>query len=186
MCPALRRWCAVGFPNSMPRRWCAGSRRRRKARPSRRADWIRVTNRDSGADGTTWIGLTLDAADNLAALQARSAEIPLQETAETVIRRLRDHLREFGFDTSVVERADVPRCLRGRRRGAVCAQVRGIWPRTASPSTASLARRCRRRGRTHPVKPGPRWKCRAPQRNPRWPRHVPCSRRSGPRTHPCR
>ena len=67
-----------------------------------RADSVRLTNRDSGAGRTTWIGLTLDAADNLAALQARSAEIPLQETAETAIRRLRDHLREFGFDTTVV------------------------------------------------------------------------------------
>jgi type VII secretion protein EccE len=73
-----------------------------------RADSVRITSRDSGAGRTKWIGLTLDAADNLAALQARSQALPLQETAEIAIRRLRDHLRELGFNTAVVEAADVP------------------------------------------------------------------------------
>src|SRR6201999_2734555 len=52
-----------------------------------RADAIRVTSRDSTSEGgtrerETWIGVTLSAADNLAALQARSAHIPLHENAE--------------------------------------------------------------------------------------------------------
>ena len=47
------------------------------------ADAVRVTSRDSTSEvGTrereTWIGVTLSAADNLAALQARSPQIPLQ------------------------------------------------------------------------------------------------------------
>lgn len=74
-----------------------------------RADSVRVTSRDAGTRRATWIGLTLDATDNLDALQARSARIPLDETAEIAIRRLRDHLREVGFHTSVVVApADVP------------------------------------------------------------------------------
>jgi type VII secretion protein EccE len=73
-----------------------------------RADSVRVTSRDAGSRRTTWIGLTLDAADNLAALQARSADIPLDGTAETAIRRLRDHLGEAGFSTALVDPAEVP------------------------------------------------------------------------------
>jgi type VII secretion protein EccE len=72
------------------------------------ADSVRITSRDLGTRRTTWVGLTLDAADNLAALQARSAAIPLHETAEVAIRRLRDHLREADFHTTVVDSADVP------------------------------------------------------------------------------
>lgn len=73
-----------------------------------RADAVRITSRDTGAGRTTWIGLTLAAEDNLAALQARSATIPLQETAEVAIRRLRDHLQESGVSTTVVDTDDVP------------------------------------------------------------------------------
>ncbi len=49
-----------------------------------RADKIRITSRDNASDASrreTWIGLTVSAADNLAALQARSSRIPLHETA---------------------------------------------------------------------------------------------------------
>jgi type VII secretion protein EccE len=73
-----------------------------------RADAVRITSRDLGTQRTTWVGLTLDAADNLAALQARSAAIPLHQAAEVAIRRLRDHLREADFHTAVVDAADVP------------------------------------------------------------------------------
>src|SRR6201999_700865 len=74
----------------------------------------------------TWIGLTIAAADNLAALQARSAEIPLHETAQAAARRLVDHLREIGWDATTVAHEDVPRLLstnareswRGVQRGA--------------------------------------------------------------------
>src|SRR6201999_4496658 len=78
-----------------------------------RAEAIRVTSRDSTSEvGTrereTWIGVTLSAADNLAALQARSAHIPLQETAEVAARRLADHLRESGWTATLAAADDVP------------------------------------------------------------------------------
>lgn len=77
------------------------------------ADAIRITSRDSTSEvGTrareTWIGVTLSAVDNLAALQARSAQIPLQETAEVAARRLADHLRESGWSASLAVADDVP------------------------------------------------------------------------------
>ena len=78
-----------------------------------RADAIRITSRDSTTDTgerqrETWIGLTLSAADNLAALQARSPQIPLHKTAEVAARRLADHLRESGWTATVTEPDDVP------------------------------------------------------------------------------
>ncbi len=77
------------------------------------ADAIRVTSRDSASNTgarhrETWIGLTLSAADNLAALQARSSQIPLQKTAEVAVRRLADHLRESGWTANTVEPDDIP------------------------------------------------------------------------------
>jgi len=69
------------------------------------ADSVRVTSRGT-AD--TWIGLTYSAAPNLAALQARSSSIPLQQTAEVAARRLADHLREIGWDAALVAADDVP------------------------------------------------------------------------------
>lgn len=68
-----------------------------------RCDSVRVTHRDTPSGRTTWIGLTLSAAANLAALQARSENIPLRETAETTLRRLADHLRELGWSVSTVD-----------------------------------------------------------------------------------
>lgn len=77
-----------------------------------RADVVRITSRHNATGGTdSWIGLTVSAVDNLAALQARSARIPLQETAEVAARRLADHLREIGFDTNTVASEDVPEVL---------------------------------------------------------------------------
>lgn len=77
------------------------------------ADAIRVTSRDFASDtGTrkreTWIGLTLSAADNLAALQARSSHIPLHKTAEVAVRRLADHLRESGWTANTMAPDDIP------------------------------------------------------------------------------
>jgi type VII secretion protein EccE len=94
-----------------------------------RADKIRITSRDNASDpsrGETWIGLTVSAADNLAALQARSSRIPLHETARVAARRLADHLREIGWEASAVGPDEVPRLLtrdaqetwRGVQRGA--------------------------------------------------------------------
>lgn len=78
-----------------------------------RADTVRVTSHDSVSDAgvrqrETWIGLTLSAADNLAALQARSPQIPLHKTAEVAARRLADHLRESGWTATVADPDDVP------------------------------------------------------------------------------
>lgn len=78
-----------------------------------RAGAIRVTSRDTASDTgvpqrETWIGLTLSAADNLAALQARSPQIPLHETAEVAARRLADHLRESGWTAAIADPDDIP------------------------------------------------------------------------------
>lgn len=94
-----------------------------------RADKIRITSRDNASDASrreTWIGLTVSAIDNLAALQARSPRIPLHETAQVAARRLADHLREIGWEAITVAADDVPRLLtsnprerwRGVQRGA--------------------------------------------------------------------
>jgi type VII secretion protein EccE len=94
-----------------------------------RVDKIRITSRDNASDVSrreTWIGLTVSAADNLAALRARSPRIPLRETAEVAARRLADHLREIGWEAGGVAPDDIPRLLapndretwRGVQRGA--------------------------------------------------------------------
>ncbi|AKN15429.1 type VII secretion protein EccE [Mycobacterium haemophilum DSM 44634] len=94
-----------------------------------RADTIRITSRNNESDGAwweSWIGLTLSAANNLAALQARSSRIPLQETARVAARRLADHLREIGWEVSMAGPDDVPRLItpagdetwRGMRQGS--------------------------------------------------------------------
>jgi type VII secretion protein EccE len=74
-----------------------------------RADAIRITTRDSASGTETWVGLTVSAADNLEALQARSSRIPLHETAQVVARRLADHLREIGWEANLAAVEDVPR-----------------------------------------------------------------------------
>ncbi|OBG62785.1 type VII secretion protein EccE [Mycobacterium sp. E3339] len=84
-----------------------------------RADKIRITSRDNASDASrreTWIGLTISATDNLAALRARSARIPLHETAQVAARRLADHLRELGWDVNGVAADDVPRLLTSNPR----------------------------------------------------------------------
>jgi type VII secretion protein EccE len=78
-----------------------------------RAEAIRVTSRDTRSEADapqrdTWIGLTLPAAENLAALRARSPRIPLRETAEVAARRLADHLREIGWEITGAGPDDVP------------------------------------------------------------------------------
>lgn len=96
-----------------------------------RADKVRITSRDNASDasdasgGETWVALTLSAADNLAALQARSSRIPLHETAEVAARRLADHLRETGWDANVVNADDVPRWLTANARETWRAVQRG-------------------------------------------------------------
>lgn len=75
-----------------------------------RCESIRVTHRDTPSGRTSWIGLTVSATSNLAALQARSENIPLRETAEVTLRRLADHLRELGWSVSTAD-VDVPDVL---------------------------------------------------------------------------
>ncbi|MGV0853006.1 type VII secretion protein EccE [Mycolicibacterium phlei] len=73
-----------------------------------RSDKVRITNRAWAGVTDTWVSLTLDARANLAALQARSTELPLHEVAGIVGRRLADHLRETGLDAVVVDSAPAP------------------------------------------------------------------------------
>lgn len=71
-----------------------------------RADKVRVSSLDGESGRTTWVSLTLGAADNLAALRARSAQLPLRETAAVAGRRLADHLRESGFTVTMADADD--------------------------------------------------------------------------------
>lgn len=71
-------------------------------------DKVRVVSRQLGAERTTWIALTLGAADNVAALTARSPHLPLQDTAQLSARRLADHLRELGWEVSLDEAPAAP------------------------------------------------------------------------------
>ncbi|WP_264001672.1 type VII secretion protein EccE, partial [Mycolicibacterium gadium] len=71
-------------------------------------DAVRVTTRATPDSTTTWIGLTFSGARNLAALQGRSAQIPLHQTAENAGRRLAGHLHETGWTATLVDAADVP------------------------------------------------------------------------------
>lgn len=97
-----------------------------------RADAIRVTSRDTASKtGTrqreTWIGLTMSAADNLAALQARSTQIPLHKTAEVAVRRLAGHLREKGWTVVTAEPDDIPTLFASSARETWC----GVWEGSA-------------------------------------------------------
>jgi type VII secretion protein EccE len=81
-----------------------------------RCEKVRVTNLDDSGARTTWISMTLGAADNLAALKARSAALPLYDTAEIVRRRLADHLRETGLSAAIVDDAPAPLDGGGREK----------------------------------------------------------------------
>ncbi|MGK2868201.1 MAG: type VII secretion protein EccE [Mycobacterium sp.] len=84
-----------------------------------RCDKVRITSRDLAGARQSWITLTLNATDNLPALQARSAQIPLGETAEVLGRRLAEHLRETGWTVTVV--AD------GARTVPIAAEAKETW-----------------------------------------------------------
>jgi type VII secretion protein EccE len=105
----LRVTPPVSGPDALPLPLIAGY----ADRYGLRADAIRVTSREAVSDTgvrerETWIGLTFSAADNLAALQARSPQIPLHKTAEVAARRLADHLRESGWAATIAEPDDIP------------------------------------------------------------------------------
>lgn len=73
-----------------------------------RCDSVRITTRTSQAEVTTWIGLAFSGARNLSALQGRSAQIPLRQTAENVARRLISQLREIGWTATIADPDQVP------------------------------------------------------------------------------
>ncbi len=73
-----------------------------------RLDKVRITSREVGGHVQHWISMTLDAEQNLPALQARSAQIPVAQTTETMARRLADHLREGGWTVVAVQQAPRP------------------------------------------------------------------------------
>lgn len=78
---------------------------------------LRLTARDTAEGRTTWLGLTMSAASNLTALQARASDIPLRRAAENTMRRLADELRERGWQVSTVE-LDIPELFdSGAREG---------------------------------------------------------------------
>jgi type VII secretion protein EccE len=68
-----------------------------------RCDKVAVATRDGDGTRTTWITLTVDAEANMVALQARSRELPLRDTAEIAARRLADHLRETGLTVAIAD-----------------------------------------------------------------------------------
>lgn len=70
-----------------------------------RCDSVRVTERRLDGTRRAWVSVTVAAASNIAALQARSSDLPLADTAETVARRLGDQLREAGVSVGVTEAA---------------------------------------------------------------------------------
>lgn len=73
-----------------------------------RSEKVRVTNRASAGVSDTWVSLTMAARANLTALQARSKDLPLHDTAVIAARRLADHLRETGLDAAIVDSAPAP------------------------------------------------------------------------------
>jgi type VII secretion protein EccE len=106
-----------------------------------RCEKVRVTSRDRGGVRTTWIGVTLDAAGNLAALQARSAQLPLAATAEIVGRRLADQLRETGLDAVIVDDAETPLAAAARESWRAVRDDRGAISAYEVPIDARLAER---------------------------------------------
>lgn len=104
-----------------------------------RCDKVRVTNRDEGGVRSTWISMTLRAIDNLAALKARSSELPLSDTAEIVGRRLADHLRETGLLAVVVNDAPTPLTGGGREKWRSVREDSGFVSAYGIPVDDSLA-----------------------------------------------
>jgi len=73
-----------------------------------RCSSIRVIARDGATDHDTWVSLVLDASANLAALQARSSDLPLDQTAQVVARRLSEYLGELGLRAAVDQEPAAP------------------------------------------------------------------------------
>lgn len=86
---------------------------------------VRITSRDTAGARDTWVTLTLGAEANIAALTARSPRIPLQDTVILAARRLADHLRESGWEVTVVDDVDVPLPQPGKETWRAVADERG-------------------------------------------------------------
>jgi type VII secretion protein EccE len=96
-----------------------------------RCDKVRVTHRDADGQRATWVGLTLGAAENLTALQARSARIPLQDTAEWWLVGSPNICVSRDGTCRSWTRPTGPPVTRPRRRGEVWA----VRPDTSPPTT---------------------------------------------------
>lgn len=103
---------------------------------------VRITSRDQVGTRTTWIGMTLDARTNLAALRARSPELPLYDTTEIVGRRLADHLRETGLDAVMVTDAAAPLPGAGRETWTGVADEFGFVSAYGIRTDERLGERC--------------------------------------------
>jgi type VII secretion protein EccE len=106
-----------------------------------RCDSVRVTTRSTQADVTTWIGLTFSGTRNLSALQGRSAQIPLRQTAENAARRLVGHLREIGWTATLAEPDEVPDLVAAgaRERWHSVTDARGYLTTYAAKAPGALA-----------------------------------------------
>ncbi|MCX2932591.1 type VII secretion protein EccE [Mycobacterium sp. CVI_P3] len=104
-------------------------------------DSVRITTRTTGSDATTWIGLTVSGARNLSALQGRSAQIPLRQTAENAARRLIGQLRETGWTATLVDSHQVPDLATAgaRERWGTVTDERGYLTTYAAKNPEALA-----------------------------------------------
>ncbi|BBY63540.1 type VII secretion protein EccE [Mycolicibacterium helvum] len=106
-----------------------------------RCDSVRVTTRSTQAEVTTWIGLTFSGARNLSALQGRSAQIPLRQTAENAARRLISQLREIGWMATIASPDEVPDLVvaGARERWQSVTDARGYLTTYAAKTPEALA-----------------------------------------------
>ncbi|MDH6243295.1 type VII secretion protein EccE [Mycobacterium sp. OTB74] len=66
---------------------------------------VRVTEHQVDDTHQAWVSVTIAAEPNIAALQARSSELPLADAAQQVARRLADQLREAGLQVFAADSA---------------------------------------------------------------------------------
>ena len=104
-------------------------------------DSVRVTTRTTQADETTWIGLTFSGARNLSALQGRSVQIPLAQTAENAARRLISQLREIGWTATLASPDELPDLVAAdaRERWQSVTDARGYLTTYAAKTPDALA-----------------------------------------------
>ena len=106
-----------------------------------RCESVRVTTRSSRADVTTWIGLAFSGARNLSALQGRSAQMPLRQTAENAARRLINQLREIGLTAAITDPTQLPDLVAegARERWQSVTDARGHLTTYAAETPEALA-----------------------------------------------